>query len=162
MYRDEPTSPTYSTGHRYSSYLSTDMDESGPPTLTPPSPRGNMHLSAPEYVPPLRRTPLSSPILRTHYTQSGASTPSQYTFHEARLAPSSHDSYHPPSYATGYSDSFDVDPAAVVNHRRSRSGPDASPMSSSSSSSEGSGSWPTRTMLGWADKLLTRADSFHH
>jgi hypothetical protein len=159
MYQDEPVSPTYSSSHRHPSYLSTDTDESGAPTLTPPSPTGTPHLSAPTYVPPLRRTPLSSPILRTHYLSS---TPSQEYFHEARLAaPSS--SYRPPSYAT--EDSFDLDSAAAhsVLHRRSRSGPDVSPSSSSQqSTSETGGSWPTRTMLGWADRLLTRADSFNH
>ncbi|GAA5962772.1 hypothetical protein JCM3765_001511 [Sporobolomyces pararoseus] len=164
MYRDEPVSPTYSSSsHRY---LSTDMDTSGAPTLTPPSPTGGstLHLSAPHYIPPLRRTPLSSPILRTNYLSaqsSGTSTPSSQYFHEARLAPQD-PSYHPTSYSHEYSDtSFELD-SNPVNHRRSRSGPDTSSSTSSERDGVPGSSWPTRTMLGWADRLLTRADSLQH
>ncbi|GAA5975702.1 hypothetical protein JCM5350_002699 [Sporobolomyces pararoseus] len=165
IYRDEPVSPTYSsTSNRY---LSPDMDSSGAPTLTPPSPTGGstLHLSTPHYVPLLRRTPLSSPILRTNYLSaqsSGTSTPSPHYFHEARLA-AQDSSHRPPSYSHEYSDtSFELD-STPVNHRRSRSGPDtSSSLSSEREGVVGSSSWPTRTMLGWADKLLTRADSLQH
>jgi len=162
-YSEEPVSPTYDTPQRYlhpsdivyyreEPRLSTDMDD-GSATLTPTTPINTRPKSP--YAPPLlRRVPLSSPVLRTSYLSSGSSTPSQY-FHEARPAPHPSSDYQQrlPSYSSSYSD----EPESFAR-RRTRSGPDSSSSSTNDSIASGGG-WPARTVLGWADKLLTKADT---
>ncbi|GAA6064614.1 hypothetical protein JCM10212_006568 [Sporobolomyces blumeae] len=165
----EPTSPSFSTPQRYlhpaeayyrddprSTILTHDLDD-GSATLTTSTPV-ETRPGSPHY-PPLRRVPLSSPNMRTTYLGSGSMgpPPSSYYHHYA-------DSSHLPSYSSAhdYPSSVEMDSptaSSSTTHRRSRSGPDnISSATASSSLDSNSSAWPTRTVLGWADKLMMRTE----
>ncbi|GAA5913764.1 uncharacterized protein JCM6883_000042 [Sporobolomyces salmoneus] len=162
----EPISPIYSSHHRY---FSTDMDESGPPTLTPPSPRHGPHYcSSSDSIPSLRRAPFSSPALRTRYQSSGSSTPFSQNFSiEAQpfSSPSSaRGSHRTSSYSSGDSDSLEFGSNGFSQRLRDQSGPESVSSSPFTFPADGGGgsqssSRLTTTMLGWADSFLSRAET---